>query len=186
MSWLFQGETTQVATKIRLRRMGKIRTPHYRIVVIDSRAKRDGQAIEEIGQYHPKSDPSEIIVNSERAQYWLGVGAQPTEAVVAIFKRSGDWQKFTGEKSPEGIEEQPAKKDKLELFNAALAEADDEPTAAAITSKSKKGEEADDASETSAEDAAEPAAEAEEAKAEEPAEAAEEPAAEAEAAAEEA
>ena len=170
-----------MATKIRLKRMGKIRTPHYRIVVIDSRAKRDGQAIEEIGQYHPKSDPSEILVNSERAQYWLGVGAQPTEAVVAIFKRSGDWQKFTGEKSPEGIEEQPIKKDKLELFNAALAEADNEPTTSAITTKAKKSEDAEDADEATedkAEDAAEPAAEAEEAKAGDAA-AAEEPAADA-------
>lgn len=158
-----------MATKIRLKRMGKIRTPHYRIVVIDSRAKRDGQAIEEIGQYHPKSDPSEIIVNSERAQYWLGVGAQPTEAVVAIFKRSGDWQKFTGEKSPEGIDAQPTKQDKLELFNAALAEADNEPTTSAITTKGKKTDDADEASADEATDAAADEAPAEDAKVEEPA-----------------
>ena len=85
-----------MATKIRQRRLGKIRTPHYRVVVMDSRAKRDGRAIEEIGQYHPKADPSVIVIDSERVQYWLGVGAQPTEAVVALLKRTGDWQKFTG------------------------------------------------------------------------------------------
>ena len=95
-----QQEIPNLATKIRLKRLGKIRSPHYRIVVMDSRSKRDGQAIEEIGLYHPKNDPSLIRVNSERAQYWLSVGAQPTEAVVAIFKRSGDWQKFTGEDTP--------------------------------------------------------------------------------------
>ena len=109
-----------VAVKIRLKRMGAIRSPHYRIVVMDSRAKRDGRAIEEIGKYHPKNDPSFIEVNSERAQYWLGVGAQPTEAVVAILKRSGDWQKHTGDTSPSGIDPQPVKADKLERFNKAL------------------------------------------------------------------
>ncbi len=133
-----------MATKIRLKRMGKIRQPHYRIVVMDSRQKRDGQAIEEIGIYHPKNDPSVIQVNSERAQYWLGVGAQPTEAVVTIFKRSGDWHKFTGEKSDSGIEPQPEKADKVARFNAALAEADDAPATGAI-SKGKKKAEADTA-----------------------------------------
>lgn len=93
-----------MAVKIRLKRMGAIRSPHYRIVVMDSRKKRDGRAIEEIGLYHPKNDPSVIQVDSERAQYWLSVGAQPTEAVVAIFKRSGDWQKFTGDTSASGID----------------------------------------------------------------------------------
>ena len=127
-----------MAVKIRLKRLGKIRSPHYRIVVMDSRTKRDGRAIEEIGLYHPKNDPSVIQVNSERAQYWLGVGAQPTEAVVALFKRSGDWQKFTGDKSPAGIDPQPEKKDKLAAFNAALADSKDEPTTAAITSTSRK------------------------------------------------
>lgn len=131
-----------MAVKIRLKRMGKIRSPHYRIIVIDSRAKRDGKAIEEVGLYHPKNDPSVIKVNSERVQYWLGVGAQPTEAVVAILKASGDWQKFSGDTSPSGIKPQPEPKDKLALFNAALAEADDEPTTSAITTK-KKGEEAE-------------------------------------------
>ena len=113
-----------MAVKIRLKRLGKIRSPHYRIVVMDSRTKRDGRAIEEIGLYHPKNDPSLIRVNSERAQYWLGVGAQPTEAVVAILKRSGDWQKFTGDTSPSGIEPQPEPRDKMAAFNKALAEAD--------------------------------------------------------------
>ena len=131
-----------MAVKIRLKRLGKIRSPHYRIVVMDSRTKRDGRAIEEIGLYQPKNDPSIIKVNSERAQYWLGVGAQPTEAVVTIFKRSGDWQKFTGEESASGIEPLAEKVDKVARFNAALAEADEAPAAGAI-SKGKKKAEAD-------------------------------------------
>ena len=85
-----------MAVKIRLKRIGKKRAPHYRIVVMDARTKRDGRAIEEIGKYNPKTEPSFIHVESDRAQYWLGVGAQPTEAVEAIFKASGDWQKFKG------------------------------------------------------------------------------------------
>ena len=93
-----------MATKIRLKRLGKIRDPHYRIVVMDSRTKRDGRAIEEVGQYHPKNDPSIIKVDSERVQYWLGVGAQPTEAVVAILKRTGDWQQFSGDQTPSGVD----------------------------------------------------------------------------------
>jgi small subunit ribosomal protein S16 len=86
-----------VAVKIRLKRMGKIRAPYYRIVVADSRTKRDGRVIEEIGKYHPTEEPSFIEVNSERAQYWLGVGAQPTEQVAAILKLTGDWGKFKGD-----------------------------------------------------------------------------------------
>jgi small subunit ribosomal protein S16 len=129
-----------VATKIRLKRLGKIRSPHYRVVVMDSRTRRDGQAIEEIGIYHPKNEPSLIRIDSERAQYWLGVGAQPTEAVVALLKRTGDWQKFTGDDSPAGIDPQPEPTDKLARFNAALAEADGEPAAEAISRKSKKAE----------------------------------------------
>ncbi len=124
-----------MAVKIRLKRLGKIRSPHYRIVVADSRTKRDGRAIEEIGKYHPKNDPSVIEVNSERAQYWLSVGAQPSEAVVAIFKRSGDWQQFSGDTSPSGIDPQPEKPNKLDIFNAALAEIGGEPRAAATTKK---------------------------------------------------
>jgi small subunit ribosomal protein S16 len=119
-----------VAVKIRLKRLGKIRSPHYRIVVADSRTKRDGRAIEEIGKYHPKNDPSVIEVDSERAQYWLSVGAQPSEAVVAILKRTGDWQKFSGDTTPSGVEPQKVKPNKLDLFNAALAEAGSEADAA--------------------------------------------------------
>ncbi len=141
-----------MAVKIRLKRLGKIRSPHYRIVVMDARAKRDGRAIEEIGIYHPKNDPSVIEVKSERAQYWLGVGAQPTEAVVALLKRTGDWQKFTGQDSPSGVTPQPAPRDKVALFNAALAEADDAPASAAISvSRKKAAAEAEEAAEAPAE-----------------------------------
>ena len=87
-----------MAVKIRLKRLGKIRAPYYRIVVADSRTKRDGRVIEEIGKYHPTEEPSFIEVNSERAQYWLSVGAQPTEQVLAILKLTGDWGTFKGEK----------------------------------------------------------------------------------------
>lgn len=88
-----------MAVKIRLKRMGKIRAPYYRIVVADSRTKRDGRVIEEIGKYHPTEEPSFIEVNSERAQYWLSVGAQPTEQVAAILKLTGDWGKYKGDKN---------------------------------------------------------------------------------------
>lgn len=91
-----------MAVKIRLKRFGKIRAPYYRIVVADSRTRRDGRAIEEIGKYHPTEEPSYIQVDSERAQYWLSVGAQPTEQVAAILKITGDWQKFKGEPGAEG------------------------------------------------------------------------------------
>ena len=87
-----------MAVKIRLKRFGKKRAPFYRVVVMDSRAKRDGRAIEEIGKYHPTLEPSVIEINSERARYWLGVGAQPTEQVTALLKLTGDWQAFKGEK----------------------------------------------------------------------------------------
>jgi small subunit ribosomal protein S16 len=131
------GETTHVAVKIRLKRFGKIRSPHYRIVVADSRTKRDGRAIEEIGKYHPKNDPSLIEVDSERAQYWLSVGAQPSEAVVALLKRTGDWQKFSGDTSPSGVLPQPEKRNKTDAFNAALAEAGKEPKAASAAPPKK-------------------------------------------------
>ena len=88
-----------MAVKIRLKRLGKIRAPYYRIVVADSRTKRDGRVIEEIGQYHPTEEPSIIKVDSERAQYWLSVGAQPTEQVAALLKLTGDWGKFKGDKN---------------------------------------------------------------------------------------
>ncbi|MBV0894671.1 30S ribosomal protein S16 [Microbacterium sp. NC79] len=87
-----------MSVKIRLKRMGKIRAPYYRIVVADSRTKRDGRVIEEIGKYHPTEQPSFIEVNSERAQYWLSVGAQPTEQVLVLLKLTGDWGKFKGDK----------------------------------------------------------------------------------------
>ncbi|KEP72806.1 30S ribosomal protein S16, partial [Microbacterium sp. SUBG005] len=87
-----------MAVKIRLKRLGKIRAPYYRIVVADSRTKRDGRVIEEIGKYHPTEEPSFIEVDSDRAQYWLSVGAQPTEQVAAILKLTGDWGKFKGDK----------------------------------------------------------------------------------------
>ena len=128
-----------MAVKIRLKRLGKIRSPHYRIVVADSRTKRDGRAIEEIGKYHPKNDPSVIEVNSERAQYWLSVGAQPTEAVVALLKRTGDWQSYSGDTSPSGVEPQREKPNKTELFNAALAEAGSEPQTSAISTRRGRG-----------------------------------------------
>ena len=88
-----------MAVKIRLKRLGKIRAPYYRIVVADSRTKRDGRVIEEIGKYHPTEEPSFIEVDSERAQYWLSVGAQPTEQVTALLKLTGDWGKFKGDKN---------------------------------------------------------------------------------------
>jgi small subunit ribosomal protein S16 len=98
-----------VAVKIRLKRLGKIRSPHYRIVVADSRTKRDGRVIEEIGRYIPTENPSFIEVNSERAQYWLGVGAQPTEQVAAILKLTGDFQASKGEKAKSTVQVKEAK-----------------------------------------------------------------------------
>lgn len=147
-----------MAVKIRLKRLGKIRTPHYRVVVMDSRSKRDGRAIEEIGQYHPKNDPSVIEIDSERAQYWLGVGAQPTEAVVALLKRTGDWQKHTGDDSiPSGVDPQPARKDKTEIFNAQLADANGLPAVEAFSAKKseKKAEPAEETADESADESAE-------------------------------
>jgi small subunit ribosomal protein S16 len=111
-----------VATKIKLMRLGKMREPHYRIVVADARTKRDGRSIETIGEYHPKSDPSIIKVDGERAAYWLGVGAQPTAAVTAILKATGDWQRYKGLPEPPPLKLPVAKPDKVARFNAALAE----------------------------------------------------------------
>ena len=91
-----------MAVKIRLKRFGKMRAPYYRIVVMDARSKRDGRAIEEIGKYHPTEEPSYIEVDTDRAQYWLGVSAQPSEQVAAILKITGDWQKFKGLPGQEG------------------------------------------------------------------------------------
>ncbi|WP_101524048.1 30S ribosomal protein S16 [Nocardioides houyundeii] len=130
-----------MAVKIRLKRLGKIRVPQYRIVVVDSRKKRDGRVIEEIGKYHPKEEPSLIEVTSDRAQYWLGVGAQPTEAVEVLLKVTGDWQKFKGLPGTEGtLKVKEPKRDKLEIFNEALKDAASEPKGAAVTKKAKKDE----------------------------------------------
>jgi small subunit ribosomal protein S16 len=136
-----------VSVKIRLKRLGKVRVPQYRIVVVDSRKKRDGRVLEEIGKYHPKEDPSYIDVTSDRAQYWLGVGAQPTEAVEAILKVTGDWQKFKGLPGAEGtLKTAEPKRDKLEIFNEALKEAASESKGDAVTKKtaSKKAAKAEE------------------------------------------
>jgi len=148
-----------VATKIKLMRLGKMREPHYRIVVADSRTKRDGRAIETIGEYHPKSDPSVIKVDGDRAAYWLGVGAQPTEAVQAIFKVTGDWQKFKGLPAPEPMKMAAEKPNKQALFNAALAEADGGPAEDSAATTPKKRAAKKSAPEAAPE-AAEPAADA--------------------------
>jgi small subunit ribosomal protein S16 len=127
-----------VAVKIKLMRVGKIRQPYYRIVVADARAKRDGRSIEEIGKYHPKADPSYIQVDSERAQYWLGVGAQPTEPVAAILKVTGDWQKFRGEPGAEGtLRFAEARPDKKLAFDAATKESTGEPAEGATTPRKR-------------------------------------------------
>jgi small subunit ribosomal protein S16 len=124
-----------VAVKIRLKRMGKIRAPFYRIVVADSRTKRDGRVIEEIGKYNPKLEPSLIEVDSERAQHWLSVGAQPSEPVLALLRKTGDWQKYKGEPAPEPLKEQPEKAVKLDVFNAVLKEAHGDTAPDAVSPK---------------------------------------------------
>ena len=171
-----------MAVKIKLARLGKIRNPQYRIAVADARNRRDGRSIEVIGRYHPKEEPSLIEIDSERAQYWLSVGAQPTEPVLALLKITGDWQKFKGLPGTEGtLKVKAPKPSKLDLFNAALAAADGAPTGEATQPKKKKApakkaeaevevekteaEPAAEAAEPAAE-AAEPAAEATEAAAE--------------------
>lgn len=151
-----------MAVKIKLQRVGKIRNAQYRVVVADARTRRDGQVIENIGIYHPKEEPSLIRIDSERAQYWLGVGAQPTEPVAALLKVTGDWQKHKGLDGAEGtLKVADEKPSKLDLFNQALEEAAGGPTAEAITEKRKKAKE-----EAEAKAAAEAAAEAEAAEAE--------------------
>jgi small subunit ribosomal protein S16 len=125
-----------VSVKIRLKRLGKVRVPQYRIVVVDSRKKRDGKVIEEIGKYHPKEDPSYISVVSERAQYWLGVGAQPSDAVAKILKITGDWQTYKGLKGTEGtLKVAEPKRDKLDIFNEALKDAHGDSSGEAVTEK---------------------------------------------------
>jgi small subunit ribosomal protein S16 len=124
-----------VAVKIKLKRMGKIRAPYYRIIVADARTKRDGRAIEEIGKYHPKVDPSLIEVDSDRAQYWLSVGAQPTDPVRKLLEITGDWQRFKGLPGAEGtLKSAEAGPDKKAAFAAAVAE-----TVKAADGKAEKG-----------------------------------------------
>jgi small subunit ribosomal protein S16 len=131
-------KTTVVAVKIKLKRLGKIREPYYRIVVADARTKRDGRAIEEIGKYHPKAEPSLIEVDSERVQHWLSVGAQPTDPVRVLLKITGDWQKFTGEPGSEGtLKTAKPKADKKESFEAAAKES--QATKEAKEDKGAKG-----------------------------------------------
>ncbi len=143
-----------MAVKIKLARIGKVREPHYRIIVADARTRRNGRDIETIGQYHPKENPSRIDVDSDRAQYWLGVGAQPTEPVQAILEVTGDWQKFKGLPGAEGTLKTPeAKPSKQDLFNAALAAAGEEPVTEAVTPKKKGGKKAEaDTAEAAAEE----------------------------------
>ena len=114
-----------MAAKIRLKRMGKIRAPHYRVVIADSRQKRDGRSIEEIGVYHPTEEPSFIQIDSDRAQYWLSVGAQPTEQVMALLKITGDWQKHKGLPGTEGtLRTKEAKVDPTDAIASIAADAE--------------------------------------------------------------
>ena len=150
-----------MAVKIKLTRLGKIRNPQYRVIVADARTRRDGRSIETIGLYRPKEEPSFVQIDSERAQYWLSVGAQPTEAVEALLKVTGDWQKFKGIEGAEGtLKVAEPKPTKRELFNKALEEAQGEPSAEAITAK-RKADKAKKAEEAKAAEEAAKAAEAE-------------------------
>ena len=164
-----------MAVKIKLKRIGKMREPHYRIVVADARTARGGRAIEEIGQYHPVENPSRIQVDSDRAQYWLSVGAQPTEAVAAILRVTGDWQAFKGEPAPPPMLVAEPKADKKSVFAAAAKEAAGMADKPATTAKAKKKAEPK-AEESKAEEPKAEESKAEEPKAEEPK--AEEPASE--------
>jgi small subunit ribosomal protein S16 len=133
--------TNFLATKIRLMRMGKIRTPFFRVVVTDARKARNGLSIEEIGRYVPGQEPSLIEINSERALYWLGVGAQPSEAVEALLKVTGDWQKFKGLPGTEGTLRVAAPKpSKVVAYEAAMKAAANEPAEGATTLKKKAQE----------------------------------------------
>jgi small subunit ribosomal protein S16 len=143
-----------VSVKIKLKRLGKIRAPYYRIVVADARTKRDGRAIEEIGKYHPKAEPSFIEVNSDRAQHWLSVGAQPTDPVRKILEITGDWQKFKGLPGAEGTLKTAApKEDRKEIFAAAVKETLGD-AAPAPKGKGRSGKDSD----ATAEKASKPAA----------------------------
>jgi small subunit ribosomal protein S16 len=162
------GEIAAVAVKIRLKRLGKIREPYYRVVVADSRTKRDGRAIEEIGKYHPKLEPSLIDINSERVQYWLSVGAQPTDQVRHLLTITGDWQKFKGLPGAEGTlktgEAKAGKKDRYEeLVKESLASKEAKAAAKPARSaprKAKPAAEAPAAEAPAAEAAADESAEA--------------------------
>ena len=132
-----------MAVKIKLKRLGKIREPYYRVVIADSRTKRDGRAIEEIGKYHPKLEPSLIDIDSERVQYWLSVGAQPTESVQHLLTITGDWQKFKGLPGAEGTlktgESKADKKDRYEeLVKESLAAKEAKAAAKPARSSSKR------------------------------------------------
>lgn len=145
-----------MAVKIKLKRVGKVHAPQYRVVVADSRTARNGRAIEEIGVYQPLEDPSIIRVDSERVQYWLGVGAQPTEAVAAILKVTGDWQKFKGEPGAEGtLKVAEPKADKKVAYEAAVKEAASEPKTPAPKKVEPKTEEVAETAKDAVEDAAE-------------------------------
>ncbi len=156
-----------MAVKIRLKRLGKIRAPYYRIVVADSRTKRDGRVIEEIGKYHPTEEPSLIEVRSERAQYWLGVGAQPTEQVLAILKITGDWQTFKGLPGTEGtLKVKGASTDAAAAVKAAADAAEKAKAKASAAREKAAAKEEPAADEPAAEEAAAeeaPAAEEEQA-----------------------
>jgi small subunit ribosomal protein S16 len=136
MSHQLSGEIKLVAVKIKLKRMGSIRNPQYRVVIADARTARDGRAIEEIGLYHPKEEPSLIQINSDRVQYWLGVGAQPTEPVLVLLKITGDWQKFKGLPGAEGtLRVKEAKVDKNTRFAETVAAVANEPRTPTIRPK---------------------------------------------------
>jgi small subunit ribosomal protein S16 len=164
-----------LATKIRLKRLGKKHVPFYRVVVSDARAKRDGKVIEEIGKYHPTEQPSFIEINAERAQYWLSVGAQPTEAVLALMKLTGDWQNFKGEKYDESILKHKKAKGSVEdalaetfaeaekikaAASAKLAEEAEKAAAAEAEANAKAEKEAEPVAEDNAEESSEAPAEA--------------------------
>ena len=139
MSTQLSGEIKLVAVKIKLKRMGSIRNPQYRVVIADARTARDGRAIEEIGLYHPKEEPSLIKINSDRVQYWLGVGAQPTEPVLVLLKITGDWQKFKGLPGAEGtLRVKEAKVDKNTKFAETVAAVANEPRTPTIRPKIEK------------------------------------------------
>lgn len=160
-----------MAVKIKLQRLGKIRTAQYRVVVADARTRRNGAVIENLGIYQPKEEPSIIKIDSERVQYWLGVGAQPTEPVLALLKVTGDWQKFKGLEGADGtLKVAEPKPTKLELFNKALEEANNGPSAEAITAKRREAKEAAKAAKEAEEAAKAAEAEAAESEASEDAE----------------